>query len=79
MVVCRWIPSAVHNLHNHTYGPSLQPFPSPSWGLIQITFVKHCKNSPPDHCRYLLALNIQIMSQFQFGSETSKRIPPYQH
>ena len=48
-MVLRWIPCAVHNLYSHTYGPYLQPFPIPSWGLIQLTFAKHCKNSPPGH------------------------------
>ena len=48
-MVLRWIPCAVHNLYSHTYGPYLQPFPTPSWGLIQLTFAKHCKNSPPGH------------------------------
>ena len=54
-------------------GPSLHL----PWGLFR--FAKHCKNSPSGHCSYLLALNIQIMSQFQFGPESSKRILPYQH
>lgn len=64
------MPRAVSNLHSHTYGPYLQPFPQTSLDLQDSTLV---------HCRYHLVLTLQIMGQFQFSPESPKRILPYQH